>query len=65
MYLAFELCAGGDLRQLLKRKRFLTEDEARPIVRSLAEVVVYLHRRGECGPCPECTHTVGVHSYSR
>ncbi|XP_072305916.1 serine/threonine-protein kinase 33 [Eucyclogobius newberryi] len=45
MYLALELCAGGDLKQLLKRKRFLTEDEARPIIRALAEVVVYLHRR--------------------
>ncbi|XP_055084756.1 serine/threonine-protein kinase 33-like [Periophthalmus magnuspinnatus] len=45
MYLALELCAGGDLKQLLKKKRFLTEDEARPIICALAEVVVYLHRR--------------------
>lgn len=45
MYLVFELCTGGTLEQLLKRKTFLTEDEARTIIRSLAEVLVYLHHR--------------------
>ncbi|XP_055019790.1 serine/threonine-protein kinase 33 [Boleophthalmus pectinirostris] len=45
MYLSLELCTGGDLKHLLKKKRFLTEDEARPIIRDLAHVVIYLHRR--------------------
>ncbi|XP_068174455.1 serine/threonine-protein kinase 33 isoform X2 [Antennarius striatus] len=44
-YLVTELCAGGELKQLLQRKTFFTEDETRNIVRSLADAVVYLHKR--------------------
>ncbi|XP_022047977.2 serine/threonine-protein kinase 33 isoform X2 [Acanthochromis polyacanthus] len=45
IYLVTELCKGGDLRQLLQRKKFFTEDETRNIICSLADAVVYLHRR--------------------
>ncbi|KAF3832680.1 hypothetical protein F7725_026345 [Dissostichus mawsoni] len=44
-YFVTELCVGGDLKQLLQRKKFLTEDETRHIICSLADAVVYLHRR--------------------
>uniref|UniRef100_UPI0037E822F6 serine/threonine-protein kinase 33 n=1 Tax=Semicossyphus pulcher TaxID=241346 RepID=UPI0037E822F6 len=44
-YLVTELCVGGDLEQLLKRKKFFTEDETRHIICSLADAVVYLHKR--------------------
>lgn len=46
IYLVTELCAGGELNQLLQRKKFFTEDETRHIIRSLADAVVYLHKRG-------------------
>lgn len=45
-YLVTELCVGGDLKQLLKQKKFFTEDETRHIILSLADAVVYLHKRG-------------------
>ncbi|XP_049419297.1 serine/threonine-protein kinase 33 isoform X2 [Epinephelus fuscoguttatus] len=44
-YLVTELCSGGDLRQLLQRKKFLTEDETRHVICSVADAVVYLHKR--------------------
>ncbi|XP_041648399.1 serine/threonine-protein kinase 33 isoform X2 [Cheilinus undulatus] len=44
-YLVTELCVGGDLKQLLKRKKSFTEDETRHIISSLADAVVYLHKR--------------------
>ncbi|XP_068452163.1 serine/threonine-protein kinase 33 isoform X2 [Clinocottus analis] len=44
-YLVTELCVGGELKQLLQRKKFLTEDETRHIICSLADAVVYLHKR--------------------
>lgn len=46
IYLVTELCAGGELNQLLQRKKFFTEDETRHIICSLADAVVYLHKRG-------------------
>lgn len=46
IYLVTELCAGGELTQLLKRKKFFTEDETRHIICSLADAVAYLHKRG-------------------
>lgn len=46
IYLVTELCAGGELNQLLQRKKVFTEDETRHIIRSLADAVVYLHKRG-------------------
>lgn len=45
-YLVTELCVGGELKQLLQRKKFFTEDETRHIICSLADAVVYLHKRG-------------------
>lgn len=46
IYLVTELCVGGELKQLLRRKKFFTEDETRHIICSLADAVVYLHKRG-------------------
>ncbi|KAM9366983.1 serine/threonine-protein kinase 33 [Symphorus nematophorus] len=45
MYLVTELCLGGELKQLLQRKKFFTEDETRHIIYSLADAVVYLQKR--------------------
>lgn len=45
-YLVTELCVGGELKQLLQQKKFFTEDETRHIISSLADAVVYLHKRG-------------------
>ncbi|XP_042343614.1 serine/threonine-protein kinase 33 [Plectropomus leopardus] len=44
-YLVTELCSGGELRQLLQRKKFLTEEKTKHIIRSLADAIVYLHKR--------------------
>ncbi|KAM8763177.1 serine/threonine-protein kinase 33 isoform 2-T2 [Acanthopagrus schlegelii] len=44
-YLVTELCVGGELKQLLQQKKFFTEDETRHIISSLADAVVYLHKR--------------------
>ncbi|XP_028294511.1 serine/threonine-protein kinase 33 isoform X2 [Gouania willdenowi] len=46
IYLVTELCKGGDLKQLLKQRQFLTEDETRNVISSLSDAVVYLHRKG-------------------
>lgn len=45
-YLVTELCIGGELKQLLQQKKFFTEDETRHIICSLADAIVYLHKRG-------------------
>ena len=45
MYMVFEYAAGGDLLQLVKRKRALTEREARPIFRQLVYGVAHCHCR--------------------
>lgn len=45
IYLVMELCDGGELKQLLQRKSFFSEDETRHIICSLANAVVYLHRK--------------------
>ncbi|XP_037315463.1 serine/threonine-protein kinase 33-like [Pungitius pungitius] len=44
-YLVIDLCEGGDLKQLLQRKKYFTEDETRHIICSLADAVAYLHKR--------------------
>ncbi|CAK6954759.1 LOW QUALITY PROTEIN: serine/threonine-protein kinase 33 [Scomber scombrus] len=44
-YLVTELCDGGELKELLLKKMFFTEDETRHIIRSLADAIVYLHKR--------------------
>jgi serine/threonine protein kinase len=44
VYLLMELCADGQLYEILKDKRRLSEEEARPMIRQLCEAVDYLHR---------------------
>lgn len=46
IYFVMELCKGGDLKHLLNKKKFFTEDETRKIIISLAEAVAYLHKKG-------------------
>ncbi|XP_071371939.1 serine/threonine-protein kinase 33 [Centroberyx affinis] len=45
MYLVTELCDGGELNELLQKKKCLTEEETRHIISSLAEAIVYLHKK--------------------
>ncbi|KAL4613500.1 serine/threonine-protein kinase 33 [Arapaima gigas] len=45
MYLVTELCEGGELKELLHRKKHFTEEETRHIISSLAEAIVYLHKQ--------------------
>ncbi|KAM6980637.1 serine/threonine-protein kinase 33, partial [Aplochiton taeniatus] len=45
MYLVTELCEGGELKELLQNKKRFTEEETRHIIRSLAEAIVYLHKK--------------------
>ncbi|KAJ8247556.1 hypothetical protein GJAV_G00247690 [Gymnothorax javanicus] len=45
MYMVTELCEGGELKEILKRKRHFAEEEVRHIIHSLAEATVYLHRK--------------------
>ncbi|XP_018112735.1 serine/threonine-protein kinase 33 isoform X2 [Xenopus laevis] len=46
MYLVTELCEGGELREILHRKKFLSETETRHVIRSLGSAIAYLHRKG-------------------
>ncbi|KAM4743697.1 serine/threonine-protein kinase 33 [Anableps anableps] len=43
--LVTELCRGGSLKHQLQQKKFFTEDETRTVIHSLADAVVYLHKR--------------------
>ncbi|KAM3877031.1 serine/threonine-protein kinase 33 [Diretmus argenteus] len=45
MYLVTELCNGGELKDLLQKNKHLTEEETRHIISSLAEAIVYLHKK--------------------
>ncbi|KAJ8271490.1 hypothetical protein COCON_G00103490 [Conger conger] len=45
MYMVTELCEGGELKEILKKKRNFTEEEVRHIIHGLAEATVYLHRK--------------------
>ncbi|XP_077084519.1 serine/threonine-protein kinase 33 [Siphateles boraxobius] len=45
MYLVTELCEGGDLKDLLRKKKHFTEEETRHIIKSLLEAIVYLHKK--------------------
>ncbi|KAG7468460.1 hypothetical protein MATL_G00143490 [Megalops atlanticus] len=45
MYLVTELCEGGELKEILKKRRSFSEEETRHIIHSLAEATVYLHRK--------------------
>ncbi|CAB1448243.1 unnamed protein product [Pleuronectes platessa] len=46
VYLVTPLCAGGELMQLLERKKCFTEDETRHIICSSPDAVVSLHNGG-------------------
>jgi serine/threonine kinase 33 len=46
MYLVTELCEGGELKELLQKSTRFTEEETRHIINSLAEAIVYLHKKG-------------------
>ncbi|XP_030621003.1 serine/threonine-protein kinase 33 [Chanos chanos] len=45
MYLVTELCEGGELKELLQKNKYFTEEETRHIIRSLAEAIAYLHKK--------------------
>ena len=45
MYMVFEYAAGGDLLQLVKKKRCLTESEARKIFRQVVYGIAHCHCR--------------------
>jgi len=45
-YLVFEKISGGSLLKQLQEKVSFTEDEAREIIRDLAEAIKYLHLKG-------------------
>lgn len=47
MYLVTELCEGGELKELLQKIQCFKEEEARHIISSLAQAIVYLHKKGE------------------
>ncbi|XP_071256036.1 serine/threonine-protein kinase 33-like isoform X1 [Salvelinus alpinus] len=45
MYLVTELCEGGELKELLQKNTRFTEEETKHIINSLAEAIVYLHKK--------------------
>ncbi|XP_072516594.1 serine/threonine-protein kinase 33 isoform X2 [Salminus brasiliensis] len=45
MYLVIELCEGGELKKLLRKNKCFSEEETRHIISSLAEAIVYLHKK--------------------
>ncbi|XP_066487545.1 serine/threonine-protein kinase 33 isoform X2 [Tiliqua scincoides] len=45
MYLVMELCEDGELKKILHRKGYFTENETRHIIQSLASAIAYLHRK--------------------
>lgn len=49
MYLVTELCEGGELKEILQKNKLFTEEETRHIISSLAEAIVYLHKKGNVG----------------
>ncbi|XP_068116865.1 serine/threonine-protein kinase 33 [Hyperolius riggenbachi] len=44
MYLVMELCEGGELREILQRRKRFSERETRYIIHSLASAIAYLHK---------------------
>ncbi|XP_012580713.1 PREDICTED: serine/threonine-protein kinase 33 [Condylura cristata] len=43
MYLVMELCEDGELKEILDRKKYFSENETRWIIQSLASAIAYLH----------------------
>ena len=55
MYLVTELCEGGELKELLQKRKRFKEEDACHIISSLAEAIVYLHKKGEDPQSPPST----------
>lgn len=45
VYLVMELCEGGELREILQRRKRLSETETRHVIHSLAFAIAYLHKK--------------------
>ncbi|KAM5137765.1 serine/threonine-protein kinase 33 [Mantella aurantiaca] len=45
MYLVMELCEGGELKGILRRRKRFSETETRHVIHSLASAIAYLHRK--------------------
>ncbi|XP_018429202.1 PREDICTED: serine/threonine-protein kinase 33-like [Nanorana parkeri] len=45
MYLVMELCEGGELREILLRRKRFPETETRHVIHSLASAIAYLHKK--------------------
>ncbi|XP_075694302.1 serine/threonine-protein kinase 33 [Rhinoderma darwinii] len=45
VYLVMELCEGGELREILHRRKRLLESETRHVIHSLAVAIAYLHKK--------------------
>nr|DBA17666.1 TPA: hypothetical protein GDO54_003080 [Pyxicephalus adspersus] len=45
MYLVMELCEGGELREILQRRKRFSETETRRVIHSLASAIAYLHKK--------------------
>lgn len=45
VYLVMELCEGGELREILQRRKRLSESETRHVIHSLAFAIAYLHKK--------------------
>ncbi|XP_063044151.1 serine/threonine-protein kinase 33 isoform X2 [Engraulis encrasicolus] len=45
MYLVTELCEGGELKELLQKRTRFKEEDARHIINSIAQAIVYLHKK--------------------
>ncbi|XP_051005328.1 serine/threonine-protein kinase 33 [Acomys russatus] len=45
MYLVMELCEDGELKEVLERKGYFSENETRLIIQSLASAIAYLHNK--------------------
>ncbi|KAM4723197.1 serine/threonine-protein kinase 33 [Rhinophrynus dorsalis] len=44
MYLVMELCEGGELGEIVHRRKRLSESETRHVIHSLASAIAYLHK---------------------
>ncbi|KAL2089038.1 hypothetical protein ACEWY4_015937 [Coilia grayii] len=64
MYLVTELCEGGELKELLRRRRRLKEEDARHVISSLAQAIVYLHKKVSTHQKFRFTITI-VHLYKK
>lgn len=47
MYLVMELCEDGELKEVLDKKGYFSENETRLIIQHLASAIAYLHDNGK------------------